>query len=274
MATYVLEGDEKVEDIPAGVCYVIAGNGMFMKTTQAMYRAVRKIDSIPGLATIQEYTHAVYPRIPLKLVLAVSDFFKKVYDKFKSESVVVLYYSKEKNKWYVDVPKQKVSGASAKYASDILKMDGFARVGSIHSHADFQAFHSGVDDHDEKTFDGIHMTIGHVNSNERSYSVRLMCGEKSEKLDFVNSLSANDYDYETCPDAWLDNVEELKFETTYYNNGQGDFDMASWYGGQHGSAESTVVNRTSPGRVTRRSGKLTEAERAALEAGEPVGCCS
>jgi hypothetical protein len=84
---------------------------------------------------------------------------------------------------------------------------------NIHSHADFQAFHSGTDDHDEKTFDGFHMTIGHVNEDQRSHSARLMCGEKEMKLDLIESMSDKDYEYSKCPDHWLDRAGHLEADS-------------------------------------------------------------
>ncbi|NDH07532.1 hypothetical protein EBX93_16715 [bacterium] len=38
----------------------------------------------------------------------------------------------------------------------------------FNSHCDFSAFHSGTDQADESTFDGIHITLGHVNRNDFS----------------------------------------------------------------------------------------------------------
>jgi hypothetical protein len=83
ITTFVLEENETPLDAPSGTCYIIAKNGLFMKTTQEMYSAIRKVDSIPGLAEVKEMTRASYPRLPLCLVLAVSDFFLKIYKRFK-----------------------------------------------------------------------------------------------------------------------------------------------------------------------------------------------
>jgi proteasome lid subunit RPN8/RPN11 len=68
-------------------------------------------------------------------------------------------------------PAQTVTGGSVKYNradQPTLKervQYGWKVVGTIHSHCDFSAFHSGVDTDDEADFDGLHITLGHVNRN-------------------------------------------------------------------------------------------------------------
>ena len=88
--------------------------------------------------------------------------------------------------YVVACPKQKVSSASVNYGeehtgeriSDIVKeirendpvveecgddySHQYMHVCSIHSHPDFNAYHSGVDDRDEFDWDGLHLTIGGV----------------------------------------------------------------------------------------------------------------
>ena len=54
-----------------------------------------------------------------------------------------------------------------------LLSEGYTIFGTIHSHCDFSAFHSGIDDADEHGFDGVHVTIGNVNGNW-SFSSRVM----------------------------------------------------------------------------------------------------
>lgn len=45
--------------------------------------------------------------------------------------------------------------------------EGFKVMGTIHSHCNFGAFHSGIDDDDEVNFPGLHITLGNVDKNGR-----------------------------------------------------------------------------------------------------------
>lgn len=62
-----------------------------------------------------------------------------------------------------------------------LCLQGYRIYGTIHSHCDFAAFHSGTDDHDEIGFDGLHITVGNVNSNW-SFSLRFMLQGSEQKV--------------------------------------------------------------------------------------------
>lgn len=97
----------------------------------------------------------------------------------------------------VACPKQKVTGASVNYGeehtgeriSDIVKeiraadpmveecgddySHQYMHVCSIHSHPDFNAYHSGVDDRDEFVWDGLHLTIGGVMKEDFEISASL-----------------------------------------------------------------------------------------------------
>jgi proteasome lid subunit RPN8/RPN11 len=99
--------------------------------------------------------------------------------------------------YVVACPKQKVSSASVNYGeehtgeriSDIVKeirendpvveecgddySHQYMHVCSIHSHPDFNAYHSGVDDRDEFDWDGLHLTIGGVMKDDFEISASL-----------------------------------------------------------------------------------------------------
>lgn len=70
---------------------------------------------------------------------------------------------------------------------DSLIDNGYILCGTIHSHSSFGAFHSGVDDNDEIHFDGVHITIGNVNT-KYSYSSRIMAGGAEIKIDLEDLL--------------------------------------------------------------------------------------
>ena len=115
--------------------------------------------------------------------------------------------------YVVAYPKQKVSAAAVNYGeihtgeriSDIVKEirkndpvveecgDDFSHqymhVCSIHSHPDFNAYHSGVDDKDEFDWDGLHLTIGGVMQDDFEISASITLQGTRFMLDPIDCVS-------------------------------------------------------------------------------------
>lgn len=241
---YILEDKDTVEDVPDDMCYLIAKNGYFKKMKHNLYDAVHPVEELPGLAEVDEMTATSVLKIPLNLLKQVGNWFADVYTKYKSEAVVILFYNYKKNLYHVEVPKQEVSGAGVNYKSVTQGPKGFDRIGTIHSHADFGAFHSGTDDHDEESFDGLHITIGDCNKDEKSYSARIMCSKKEFKVDIVNILTAQPYPVE-APKTWM---KQIKEKTYSYNRSYGkNYNHGGWPGypdnfGYYG--DDDVINKS------------------------------
>ena len=93
-------------------------------------------------------------------------------------------------KYKIYIPKQTVSSASVDYSIDYkeLEKDEFL-AGSIHSHPDFDAFQSGVDHEDEFTFDGVHLTFGHIDKTIPDIHGRIVLGGKSYDAENLIEIS-------------------------------------------------------------------------------------
>jgi hypothetical protein len=84
-----------------------------------------------------------------------------VYRRHKSEAIVLLLYDLATREYELSVPEQQVAGGHLAYVIGPTPT-GKIRVGSIHSHAEADAFHSPVDDGDEEHDDGLHVTVGNL----------------------------------------------------------------------------------------------------------------
>jgi hypothetical protein len=141
-------------------------------------------------------------RIDKKTLQYVMKYFQDIYNEHKSECACVLFFNLETKHWVpLFVPQIDCSHASVNYLlpreddnisdsplkkyyefildhknhSKLMKtcfremqsliQSGYTLGGTIHSHCDFNAFHSGVDDKDETNFNGLHITIGNVDTN-------------------------------------------------------------------------------------------------------------
>jgi hypothetical protein len=169
------------------LCFLAGTNGMFKQVRNPFYSARVKADEVTGLAELKEEATLKVPALPLKLFRRVEAFFVAVFHKFKSEAVVLLQCNPLLGEWRVVVPRQSVRGLRVSYDLGTLPPapEGFELFGTIHSHADISAFHSGTDDRDEIHFDGLHITIGNLDKPSRSYACRWMLAGKA----FTTSLA-------------------------------------------------------------------------------------
>jgi hypothetical protein len=193
---------------------LIGSNGTFVFKEGPFYRAVVKMPNTADLAELEEYCQLKIAPVDLELFLRIEDFFVKIYDKRKSEAVVLLYVSVEKNAWQARVPEQEVSGASVKYDLNKIPVSfeaegtKFFLFGSIHSHGGMPAFHSGTDDADECHFDGLHITIGNVSSAERTYAARYMIHGSAFATHIKSAVAFPEIPKVTCEESWLEKVSE------------------------------------------------------------------
>lgn len=147
------------------------------------------------------YFDTKFTKIPNHIFKDVLAFLKCAYEKHKCESMCYLLFNEEKSDWKIIIPIQyNLSRTSVSYLSfnrinndtikkitsidgikDIYELtikeynslfdDGYVISGTVHSHSNFSAFHSSVDDNDEMNFDGIHITVGDLDKTF-SYSAR------------------------------------------------------------------------------------------------------
>jgi len=181
--------------LPEGNCYIIARDGVYLKKDTGLISAIVKVDKLSFLENIIPGAEIKVPPIPLELFVQIRLFFREVYKLYKSESIVLLYYNDQRKKFKLIAPPQIVGSAQVSYASD-FRENGFKLVGSIHSHADFSAFHSGIDQRDEAHFDGLHITVGNVNQKYFSISTEVVVNNNrfpQESKNWIIGLTEKKY---------------------------------------------------------------------------------
>jgi len=253
---FVNDGSEMPSD---DIFYIIAKDGIFLKKKIGIVESIAPVDKISILEKIEPFAKLYINKIPINVFGKVVAFFREVYNKYKSESVILLYYNQTKKKYIIHVPEQEVSSASIDYKNEIVNYRDYNLIGTIHSHANFGAFHSSTDSFDEKHFDGIHITIGNVNNEEVSISSSLVVNgerfkvepeeyiEKIEKKDdkLSNSIfkgfskhsnKSDKYIFNEMPKdksflrRWLTYVKEKKYISAYSGILEGDYFPYYQYG--------------------------------------------
>ena len=211
----IYKKDTKLE---CGILYT-AQDGVYRFADNKMYSAVVKVEEPHEGDELKPSIQKIkLPKLPYELFNKVYEFFKYVYKKHKSEVAILLWHNFETGEWDIEVPKQTVSGASVNYVRDeswglMMNDSGYVCVGTIHSHCEMTAFHSGTDDHDEYNFDGVHITIGKVISGPE-FAQRFIVKKMSHKFnDIFDVVEKPDVEEIVYPTEW--NTQVTKTTYTY-----------------------------------------------------------
>ncbi|MEI6236310.1 MAG: hypothetical protein WCT04_24905 [Planctomycetota bacterium] len=202
--------DQRAAFPPDNLCFLAGANGLFKQVRNDFYSARVKTDEVAGLAELKDEASLNVPALPLDLFRRVESFFAAVFEKYRSEAVVLLRCNPTLREWRVVVPRQSVRGLRVSYDLATLPPapEGFELFGTIHSHADISAFHSGTDDRDEIHFDGLHITIGDLDKPSRSYACRWMLAGRA----FTTSMAevVESPPLPPADDEWLAQVVHLE----------------------------------------------------------------
>lgn len=178
--TYDTHGKEKI--------YFTQGDGMWVMVDKPFARILVQVNDThyPGepVGLVPGYKLKI-PKLPYKLFGQILSFFRHyVIDldyKGVTEAMTQVYYDMRNNEYFIEIPKQEVSGAGVKYLFEDqnprCKEKGVYKVFDIHSHNTMSSFFSGVDDRDEKgwQFFGVIGEIG-TSGNKDNYSTKFRAG--------------------------------------------------------------------------------------------------
>lgn len=193
----------EVETPQDDIYYIVAKEGIFLKKKVGVMESIAPVKNISILNSVNTMAKMHIKKIPGIKFARVVAFFKEVYKQYFGEAVVLLFYDEKSKTYKIVPPHQKVTGASCDYNKGI-SMDGMQMIGTIHSHASMSAFHSGTDDHDEKHFDGLHITVGHVNNDAFSISASIVSNGHRfvvEPEEYIEKLKAVEEQAFTTPNA-------------------------------------------------------------------------
>lgn len=192
--------------IPENFAYVLDASGWKLFKRNEVSVALIPVEAVSGLTQLLTSIQFTAAKLPLDLIRKVTAWFRAVYQRHKSEAVGYLYYrSQEDGSWDFVPPAQTASAASAHY-DQAPRRAGWTIAGTIHSHGSMSAFHSRKDQHDEECFDGVHITIGRVDSVPE-YSCSLVVQGKREIVDpavLIDGIAPLD----SVPTEWMEAVKE------------------------------------------------------------------
>ena len=218
-----------------GNYFVIAGDGIWLHKDTGICQCFVPVENISCLDNLNAKSSVSVnlPKLPIKFVWQIKHFFKLVVEKMRSEAEVNIYYNPLINQYKIHVPEQIVSYGSVKYkiVGTIHLGQGiedYLRVGTIHSHCDFSAFHSDTDVKDELYFDGLHVTFGNNDKDSFTISASVAVNGFRKKV-HPSSVLEGIEEYEDCfsivtigeiDESWILEVDNwiLNFNSKNYTN--------------------------------------------------------
>lgn len=190
---YILEKGTKLPE--KGDFYIISKNGIFLHKDTGFLEAVVKVDKISFLEQIKPEMVLKLPKIPLEIMVRSLLFFRRVYQYYRTEAVLLLHYSESNESYYLHCPAQKVFDSRVIYNLR-ERFDGYQLIGTVHSHGRSTAFHSVIDKDNEENFDGLHITIGNLNMPYFTIAVSVVINNNRFKMVFseiIDGVKKVDY---------------------------------------------------------------------------------
>jgi hypothetical protein len=146
------------------IYYLLTRDGLFLVKRTPFFEAVVPAAGIPWLESQATEVHLNAPLLPAAVLLKAMAFFRAVYTRYQSEAVVLLAWREATRTYELVVPHQTVGGGHCDYEVREFPA-GLMRLGTLHSHAAVEAFHSLRDWQDERFEDGFHLTIGNLDAD-------------------------------------------------------------------------------------------------------------
>lgn len=193
------------------IYYVAASNGCFKRIRNDFYDATIAAPKAL-LEKLDTQLKVFCPKLPVEILRQAELFFSAVYDRQKSEAIMLLALSMEDKRWVPIIPEQKTRGLHVDYdVPTDLGLHGlpdhYHIFGSIHSHADVSSFHSSTDDKDELHADGFHVVIGHLDKKERDMCCRFMIHGQAFKAELKDWIEQPVVAFDQ---TWMTKVTEVK----------------------------------------------------------------
>ena len=209
---------KSAEDHPHDeVPYFIAAENGWWKNMPTLFGVAQTkmpvAEKPPGLIELQASYVLNERKLPVWVLDQAHDFFKFIWDKQKTEASVYILYNRSTEEFKLFCPEQYVSMGGVNHKLDREKLpDGFTPVGTIHSHCNFSAYHSGTDKADMAKMPGIHITIGHVDDDTPEMVFALSMGHAQFDVDPEDIVDyeqkVNKHGYNTMPPYWEHFVKE------------------------------------------------------------------
>jgi len=234
---FIKDENFKKEDVKGHNCYYLyTASGLFLVKNMEMYRACIRVENGPAWLEKHDEGDSIslnIPKLPTLLIERVVGFFKVVYQHYRSEAIVHIYYSKQEKMFKIIVPPQYIDAywGNGRFFTplgveykNIPSPPGYVRIGNIHSHAEQVAHYSHTDFLDSRYDDSINIVIGNLDRNLEKqkpsfYACMMLNGEKIT-IDEEQIIHNYRKPYFPVPKKWFDKIHLVKkdYSQVHYEN--------------------------------------------------------
>lgn len=203
--------DESTAEEVALPAFIVARDGLYLRKHSLLGKSQVQVDGVQHLPEAREYLEYELPKLPAELMGRVVGFFAAIWRTRRSEALVLLTW--DGSAFGLIVPEQQADWGSVEHRLDPADVPvGVQLLGTIHSHADMTAFHSGTDEIDEVDVDGLHIVVGELDTARPSFSAAVVIDGKrfSAEPSMVFEPPGPAVD---PPAEWLDRVKPLRWQT-------------------------------------------------------------
>lgn len=200
--------DESTAEEVALPAFIVARDGLYLRKHSLLGTSQVRVDGARHLPEASEYLEYELPKLPAQLMGQVVGFFAAIWRTRHSEALALLTW--DGSAFGLIVPEQQADWGSVEHRLDPADVRaGVQLLGTIHSHADMTAFHSGTDEIDEVDVDGLHIVVGEVDKDRPSFSAAVVIDGRrfSAEPSMVFEPPGPRVD---PPAEWLDQVKPLR----------------------------------------------------------------
>lgn len=214
MNSAIFDGNSEAIDelgVPTSLRFFATETGWFLDKKTYFGRVIHPVKENPFAAPLP-YSAKLWtdvPSIPAAILNEAWGFFRAAWKARKSEAMV--YLLDVAGEYRLHIPRQHVNAGHVDAKLDPLELPTGAQiVGDLHSHCNFSAFHSSTDQADARKNDGLHITIGHVDTDHPGWAVMLAYSGFlwDITLEDVTTAPITDLAPTDPPTEWLARIDE------------------------------------------------------------------
>lgn len=192
--------------------------------------SLSKIGDTPiktGISKLKPYLNPLVnsQKIPVQMLTDILEFFKKVMAMVPPggnghgdyEAMAHIVWNKTTQSYRVAIPTQQVSKARVSYDWSHVQEDEEVIL-DIHSHNSMDAFFSGTDETDDKTYAGISGVAGRLDTNSPKVIWRFNAyKDKVPNLNMEDFFAMPEHQVSPEVDQWMGNVQIQRYTAPKYD---------------------------------------------------------
>ena len=165
-----------------------------------------------------------YPKLGRRMLETIVGFFDLVYRRHQAESVVLLYWDLQEERYRLHIPRQEAKvwqswnghrvPTDVSYTVPLDVPPNCLLVGDIHCHGDMASYTSYTDQNDARYRDGIHAVVGQIQQEPPQFHTEISIDGYAFLVRFEDFF-AGYRSRRAAPEQWLQRVSVITQYSTW-----------------------------------------------------------